>query len=82
MEGVVESGAAGLKERSGDVVGEVSEAEGGAAEVFESAVDCFGGSVGGAGPVEVGEHVGGALGEGVAEGDDFGERGGDGVGVS
>ena len=63
-----------------DVVGEVAEAEGGAAEVFESAVDRFGGSVGGAGPVEVGEHVGGALGEGVAERDDLGQGGGDGVG--
>ena len=48
--------------------------------MFEAAVDRFGGSVGGAGPVEVGEHVGGAFGEGVAERDDLGERGGDGVG--
>jgi hypothetical protein len=43
-----------------------------AAEVFEAAVDRFGGAVGCAGPVEVGEHVGGALGQGAAERDDLG----------
>jgi hypothetical protein len=41
-------------------VGEVSEAEGEAAEVFEAAADGFCGSVAGAGPVEVGEDVDGA----------------------
>jgi len=41
-------------------VGEVAEAEGGAAEVLESAVDRLGGSVGGAGSVEEREHVRGA----------------------
>jgi cytidylate kinase len=41
----------------GDVAGEVAEAECGSAEVLEAAVDRFGGSVAGAGPVEVGQHV-------------------------
>jgi hypothetical protein len=50
--------AAGLEQGSGDIASEVAEAEGGAAEVFESAVDGFGGSVAGAGPVEVGQDVG------------------------
>lgn len=40
---------------------EVPEAEGGAAEVFESAVDRFCRAVRGAGPVEVAEDVVGAL---------------------
>lgn len=39
----------------GDVVGEVAESEGGAAEVFESAVDGFGRAVAGARAVEVGQ---------------------------
>jgi len=43
MSGVLE--AAGLQQGSGDVVGEVAEAEGGAAEVFEASVDGLGGSV-------------------------------------
>jgi hypothetical protein len=47
--------------------------------VFESAVDRFGWPVRCAGSVEVGEHVGGTSGEGVAEGDDRGEGGGDSV---
>ena len=38
-EGVVGSEAAGVEQAAGDVVGQVAEAEGGAAEVFESAVD-------------------------------------------
>ena len=37
--------------------------------MFEAAVDRLGGSVGGAGPVEVGQHVGGALLQGPAERD-------------
>jgi hypothetical protein len=46
--------ATAFQQGPGDVVGEVPEAERGAAEVFEPAVDGFGGAVGGAGPVEVG----------------------------
>ena len=45
------SESAGFQECSGDVVGEVAEAEGGAAEVLEPAVDGLGGTVGGTGPV-------------------------------
>ena len=66
------SESAGFQECSGDVVGEVAEAEGGAAEVLEAPVDGFGGSVRGAGPVEVGQDVGGATLQGPAEGDDLG----------
>ena len=68
------SESAGFEQGSGDVVGEVAEAEGGAAEVFEASVDGFGGAVAGAGPVEVGQHVGGALLEGAAEGGDLGQE--------
>ena len=49
------SESAGLEEGSGDVAGEVAEAEGGSALVLEAAVDRFCGSVAGAGPVEVGQ---------------------------
>lgn len=73
------SEAAAFKERPGDVVGEVAEAEGGAAEVFESAVDGFGGSVAGAGAVEVGQHVGGSPGHGAPEPSEFFECGGNAV---
>lgn len=52
-------------------MGEVLEAEGGAAEVFQSAIDRFGGPVRGVGSVEVGQDVGGSLLEGSTEGDDF-----------
>jgi hypothetical protein len=45
----------------GDVVGQVAEPEGGAAEVFEPSVDGLGGSVRGAGTIEVGQDVCGAL---------------------
>lgn len=41
----VGSKSAGFEQASGDVVGEVSEAEGGVAEVFESSVDCLGRAV-------------------------------------
>ena len=40
---------------------------GGAVGVFEAAVDRFGGSVAGAGPVEVGQHVDCTLGQGPSE---------------
>ena len=53
------SESAGFEQAAGDVVGEVPESEGGAAEVFEAAVDGLGGTVAGAWPVEVGEHVDG-----------------------
>ena len=42
-----------LKQAPGDVVGEAEEAEGGAAEVFELAVDCLCGAVAGAGRTDV-----------------------------
>ena len=71
------SESAGLEQGSGDVVGEVPEAEGGSAEVFESAVDRFGGAVGRAGSVEVGEHVSGSLFQGAAERAELAERRGD-----
>ncbi|GAA1510765.1 hypothetical protein GCM10009788_13940 [Nocardioides humi] len=61
IEGVVGSEAAGFEQASGDVVGQVAEPKSTAAEAFEAAVEGFGGSVGCAGAVEVGEHVGGAL---------------------
>src|SRR6185312_524795 len=53
---------------------EVAESEGGSAQVFEAAVDGLGGSVGGAGPIEVGQHVGGALFQCPSEGDQFLQR--------
>ena len=55
------SESAGLKEGSGDVVGEVAESEGEAAEVFESSVDGLGPAVGHAGALEVGQYIGGTL---------------------
>ena len=45
--------------------------------MFEAAVDRFGRAVAGAGPVEVGQHVGGSLFQGSAEGSEFDERGRD-----
>ena len=42
--------------------------------MFEPAVDGLGRAVGRAGPVEVGQHVGGPLCEGPAEGSEFGQR--------
>lgn len=68
------SEAAGLEQAPGDVVGQVAEPEGGPAEVLEPAVDRLGRAVGCAGPVEVGEHVGGALLQRLAQGDHLGER--------
>ena len=44
-----------FEECSGDVVGEVSESECGAAWVFEAAVDGFGGTACGVGGVDVGQ---------------------------
>ena len=45
--------------------------------MLESAVDGFGWAVAGAGPVEVGQYVGGAALEGPAERDELGQRSGD-----
>ena len=61
------SESASLEEAAGDVVGEVAEAEGGAAQVFEPTVDRLGGAVGGAGSVEVGQDVLDATGQGPTE---------------
>ena len=66
----------GFEQASGDVVGEVAEPEGGAAEVLEPAVDGLGGAVAGAGPVEVGQYVKGPLFQCAAEGDDLAQRSG------
>ena len=55
-----------FEECSGDVVGEVSESLGDAAEVFEASVDGFGGAVAGVGVVEVGQDVPGSAFEGSA----------------
>jgi hypothetical protein len=53
--------------------------EGDAAQVLESSVQCLGGSVPGAGPLEVGQDVAGALLEGPPESCQLGERGRDAV---
>jgi len=55
-----------------------AESEGGAAEVLQASVDGLRGAVAGAGPVEVGEHVAGSLGQRAAQGDDLGEGLGEG----
>lgn len=48
------SEAAGFEEATNDVVGQAPEAQGDTAKVLEAAVEGPGGSVAGAGPVEVG----------------------------
>lgn len=45
------------------------QAEGGAAKVFQSTLERFGGAVRGSGTVEVGQDVGGPLGQGAATDD-------------
>ena len=45
------SESAGFEEAAGGVVGEVTEPEGGSAEVFEGCVDGFGRAIGGVGVV-------------------------------
>ena len=55
------------------------KAEGGSAQVLEAAVDGFCGSVAGAGPVEVGQDVGGAFLEGPAKCEALAQRGRDAV---
>ena len=49
--------ASGVDEAADGVAGEVSESQGDAAQVFQAAVDCFGGAVGGTGVVEVGQDI-------------------------
>lgn len=66
--------SAGVEQRSEDVVGKVAEAQGCAAEVFEAAIDRFGGTVAGAGPVDVVEHVLDPAIQSAAEGDDLDRR--------
>ena len=61
------SESAGFEECAGDVVGEVAEAEGQATQVLEATVHGFGRSVARARPVEVGQDVAGASGQGAAE---------------
>ena len=58
-------------------MGEVPEAQGDAAEVFESAVDGLTRAVRGPRVVEVGQDVGGPFLQGVAQGGHFGQCGGD-----
>ncbi|EGR96954.1 hypothetical protein HMPREF1162_2360 [, partial [[Propionibacterium] namnetense SK182B-JCVI] len=71
------SESSGFEQTPRDVVGQVPEAEGGAAQVFEPPVDGLGGAVAGAGPVEEREDVRGALLQGAAELVDLDERRGD-----
>ncbi|CCI52580.1 hypothetical protein BN13_1880002 [Nostocoides jenkinsii Ben 74] len=71
------SEAAGLEKAAGDVVGQVAEAEGGATQVLEATVEGFGGAIGGAGAVEVGEDVRGAFLQSPAQGSDLFQRGRD-----
>src|SRR5262249_16575153 len=77
MQGVVGSESACLEYGSGKVVGEVAEGEGGAAQVRQAAVDRFGWTVAGAGPVEVGQYVSGSLAQDPAELGDLDQRPGD-----
>ena len=63
-----------MQEASGDVVVEVGEAEGDAAQVFEPAVDGFGGPVAGELVVEVGQDVRQAAFEGARQGHQFAGR--------
>ena len=63
--------SSGLKETSGDVVGEVAKPQGRASQVFKTAIDRFGGSVGGAGAVEVGHDVDGSLLQCFSQGGQF-----------
>ena len=70
--------ASGVDEAADGVVGEVSESQGDAAQVLEASVDCFGGAVGGAGVVEVGQDVGAPLGQGPGRRPDLLQPGRDG----
>ena len=62
-----------FEEAAGDVVGEVTEPEGGSAEVFEASVDGFGGTVAGVWVVEVGQDVPGSAFKCPAQRDEFGQ---------
>lgn len=57
-------------------MGQVTEPEGGASQVFEAAVDGFGGAVAGGGPGEEREDVVAACGQGLAESYDLDQAGG------
>lgn len=61
------SESAGLEQGSGDVVGQVAEAQGRAAQVLQASVDRLCGAIAGARPLEVGQHVGGASLQGPTE---------------
>ena len=77
------SESAGFEEYSVDVVGEVAESQGQAAQVLEAAVHGFGESVAGAGLFEVGQDVLGPALEGAAQLAELdqllGDTGGEGV---
>ena len=55
-------------------MGEVAESEGRAVEVFQASVDRFGGSVAGAGPVEIGQRVSCSAFQGPSESGDLDHR--------
>ena len=59
--------ASGVDEAAGGVVREVPETQGDAAQVLQAPVDCFGGAVGGAGLVEVGQDVLAAADQGLSQ---------------
>ena len=67
------SESAGFEQTPRDIVREVPEAQGGAAEVLETSVDRFGWAVAGAWAVEEGEHVGRPSVEGPAQADELDE---------
>ena len=71
--------ASGVDEAADGVVGEVSESQGDAAQVLEASVDRFGGAVGGAGMIEVGQDIGAPLGQGPGRLGDLLQPVGDGL---
>lgn len=79
-DGVVRSESSGVEEGAGDVVGEVAKAQGGPAQVFETAVDGLRGPVAGAGSVEEGQDVLGAPLQGASQCDQLLEFFGDALG--
>ena len=71
--------ASGVDEAAGGVVREVPETQGDAAQVLQAPVDCFGGAVGGAGLVEVGQDVLAAADQGLSQCLDLLQAVGDGL---
>ena len=69
------SESSGVQEDSDDVVVQVGEAEGDAAQVFEPAIDGLGGPVAGVVVVEVGQDVAQAAFEGACQGHELGALG-------